>query len=544
MSNTKYIYNNEILTKEHLKLELLNIPIDELINLFPIINNTGIKHLSWMTGEQENDLYDLSKSLNKVSWWHIGNGENTWGVTAYDKNDKITKKERDVTLNDIEKLLGKDIAEKIKNNDGYTETVGEAVYGELIGDNLKLSGSGMIGFYGSINKGELGIIGSVLKSLVKKLTGKATEIETIKINTIIPLSKETSDYMESEGWETIVDERNLSNQYAIDITPELKSAVDEGIPMFKVGGQIKSKNPYSICTVSLGKTIGTQKRSEWTPAELKKYEGCILKVKDTMAKGGGLFTVLYTDEHGKHIVYSDKEGYKIVVNNPNDAKYITLWKNDKRIGVLEAREAYLNNYHGYTGKFLTIAATYVDKEHQNKGFGLKMYQVLKEFSADDVLGFFSDLTNRQNKKVIPRIYSHFDNEIVGDYHIVTYVDGGVVDQMLYFAIYKDENPNDWFMVAKYNINNEGEIITVKKMVDKAHDDGFKVKAITKKEYEDYDLGDEINTDEATKYFNEKENNKSEEDNTNEFKKGGSVCSCKFRHDKVPSKGIYEQLYLK
>jgi hypothetical protein len=478
---------------------------------------SDVKYLSWMTGEQENDLYDLSKSLSRISWWHITDiVDNGWGITTYDKENRIILKKRDITLDEIEKTIGKEAAEKIKNHVGKDSEVGRTVYGELESDDLKLTGSGMIGFYGSVINNELGIVGNVLKSLVKELTGKS-EIITIELES--------------------------SRQYAVEITPELKLSVDEGIPMFKVGGQLNKKNPYAICTVSLGRVIGTQKRSEWTPTQLKKYEGCVLKVKKQMNYGGQLFTVLYMDKDGKNIVYS-KDGYKIAVNDPKDARYITLWYNDERVGVLEARESYLNNYHGHTGKFLTIAAAYVDKPHQGKGFGLKMYQVLHEFSADDVLGFFSDLTNRQNKKVIPKIYSHFNNEIVGDYHIVTYHDGGVVGQTLYFAIYKNDNPNDWFMVAKYHVNNEGEIITVKKMVDKAHDDGFKVKAITKKEYEDYDLGDEINTDEATKYFNEKENNKSEDGKTNEFKKGGSMCSCKFRDGKVPSKGIYEQLYLK
>lgn len=310
------------------------------------------------------------------------------------------------------------------------------------------------------------------------------------------------------------------------------------------GGQISGKkNPYAICTVSLGKVIGTQKRSEWTSAELKKYESCVLKVKKTMQDGGGVsvddggqFTLLYMDEHGKNIVYSDKEGYKIAVNDPKDARYITLWYNGKRVGVLEAREAYLNNYHGHTGKFLTIAAAYIDKPHQSKGFGLKMYQVLREFSADDVLGFFSNLTDRQNKKVIPKIYSHFNNEIVGDYHIVTYHDGGIVDQDMYFAIYDNEESKHWLMVAKYNLNNKQEVDTVTRLVDKANDSGLKVKAITKLEYENYELGDEMDIQEVKKIINEERNT------NNEYKTGGTICKCKFRDGKVPNKSIYDELY--
>lgn len=551
-----------------------------------VLNN--VKYLSWGAGEQQNELYDLSKSLNKISWWHVGTSENTWGVTAYDKNDKITKKERDVTLSDIEKLLGKDIAEKIKNHEGYTESVGQTMYGELTGDNLKLSGSGMIAFYGSVIKNELGIVGNVLKSLVKELTGKSDAIQTIKIpegkgivgnptieqleqakklahdsndSDSVDFLQEQIDRMKSGKEYSYglfnsnvpasfffdkVREPSIYTEYAIEITDELKKSVDEGIPMFKVGGQIKAKNPYSICTVSLGRVIGTQKRSKWTSAQLKKYERCVLNVKKTMKDGGGVsvedggqFVVLSKMDNNRYVIYSDKYGYKITVNNPDDAKYIELFYDGKRIGVLEAREHYLNDYHGHTGKFLSIQAAYIDDGHKNKGFGLKMYQALKEFSADDIIGFFSDLENRQNKKVIPKIYSHFNNEIVGDYHIVTYNDGGVVSQTLYFAIYRMEDGNEhWYMVAKHEINNDEQIETVKKLLDRAVDDNFKVKSITKKEYEDWDLGDEITTDEPTQFF--KEGEISGEDYEKK-QKGGSLCKCKFRTNRVPSKRINEYL---
>lgn len=551
-----------------------------------VLNN--VKYLSWGSGEQQNELYDLSKSLNKISWWHVGTSENTWGVTAYDKNDKITKKERDVTLSDIEKLLGKDIAEKIKNHEGYTESVGQTMYGELTGDNLKLSGSGMIAFYGSVIKNELGIVGNVLKSLVKELTGKSDAIQTIKIpegkgivcnptieqleqakklahdsndSDSVDFLQEQIDRMKSGKEYSYglfnsnvpasfffdkVREPSIYTEYAIEITDELKKSVDEGIPMFKVGGQIKAKNPYSICTVSLGRVIGTQKRSKWTSAQLKKYERCVLNVKKTMKDGGGVsvedggqFVVLSKMDNNRYVIYSDKDGYKITVNNPDDAKYIELFYDGKRIGVLEAREHYLNDYHGHTGKFLSIQAAYIDDGHKNKGFGLKMYQALKEFSADDIIGFFSDLENRQNKKVIPKIYSHFNNEIVGDYHIVTYNDGGVVSQTLYFAIYRMEDGNEhWYMVAKHEVNNDEQIETVKKLLDRAVDDNFKVKSITKKEYEDWDLGDEITTDEPTQFF--KEGEISGEDYEKK-QKGGSLCKCKFRTNRVPSKRINEYL---
>ncbi len=38
------------------------------------------------------------------------------------------------------------------------------------------------------------------------------------------------------------------------------------------------KNKYAVCTASIAKTAGTSKRSEWTEAEMKRYERCKEKV--------------------------------------------------------------------------------------------------------------------------------------------------------------------------------------------------------------------------------------------------------------------------
>ena len=190
---------------------------------------------------------------------------------------------------------------------------------------------------------------------------------------------------------------------------------------------------------------------------------------------------------------------------------------------------------------------YIDEEHRDKKFGLKLYKVLQEFSATDVIGFFSELKNRQNKKIIPKIYNHFNNEIVEDYHIVTYADGGIVSQIVYFAIFAiEEDEENWYMVAKYDIDKQDEIDTVIRLVDKATEDGLKVKAITQKQYDDYDLGDEITINEATEFYKEKENDEHDE---KELKEGGSIsknksCKFKFRDNKVPSKGIYDELFVK
>ena len=47
----------------------------------------------------------------------------------------------------------------------------------------------------------------------------------------------------------------------------------------------KPKSAYKICTVSVGKTSGTQKRSEWSSTEKERYERCLKDVAPTIKKG-------------------------------------------------------------------------------------------------------------------------------------------------------------------------------------------------------------------------------------------------------------------
>jgi len=46
----------------------------------------------------------------------------------------------------------------------------------------------------------------------------------------------------------------------------------------------KPKGAYKICTASVGKTAGTQKRSKWSDTEKERYERCL---KDVAPKIGG-----------------------------------------------------------------------------------------------------------------------------------------------------------------------------------------------------------------------------------------------------------------
>lgn len=54
---------------------------------------------------------------------------------------------------------------------------------------------------------------------------------------------------------------------------------------YKKGGAL---NPFAICTSSIGKKEGTTKRSDWDKDAMKRYESCVLAVKEKKAEGGEL----------------------------------------------------------------------------------------------------------------------------------------------------------------------------------------------------------------------------------------------------------------
>ena len=45
------------------------------------------------------------------------------------------------------------------------------------------------------------------------------------------------------------------------------------------------KNPWAICTAQMGKEFGTTERSDWSKAQMNKYERCVKDVKKSLKEG-------------------------------------------------------------------------------------------------------------------------------------------------------------------------------------------------------------------------------------------------------------------
>jgi hypothetical protein len=213
----------------------------------------GADKITWTTGEQQMDRYDLRKLVDEILWKK--NTDGTYAISA-NKNGNTISKDSKVTPKKLAEEIGKDAADKIISS---TED-----NGVLKGDDLAVGGKGMLGFYGSPIEGKLGIVGEVVKSLTKQ-EPKTTELVKIKYDsesrqlilfqewlqgageglytyeeaqTEIDRNSDLYKQFKKTGYYSELQKAKLENndvtmtQPSIDVTPEMKAQVEQGLPKF------------------------------------------------------------------------------------------------------------------------------------------------------------------------------------------------------------------------------------------------------------------------------------------------------------------------
>lgn len=257
----------------------------------------GASRIAWATGSQQNERYDLSKQVDYIQY-EDGFGNNRYvdishasGIsTLYvDKTTGIVKEVKNQDIPNavgkpLSDIIGKDIAEKV---------LSDKKSGRLEGEGLKIGGKGMVGFYGEPSEGKIGIVGNVAKGLVKELTGTEGKIvdtrldtdkgydaervnvdwDKVKVNVTKVRSgareglyfatleggglfenvkkdgdvhyfeheKDARDFAQQHIEESRDQSKYLSTQHSIEITPELKAAVEGGLPLLDKS-KIKTDN--------------------------------------------------------------------------------------------------------------------------------------------------------------------------------------------------------------------------------------------------------------------------------------------------------------
>jgi hypothetical protein len=210
----------------------------------------GADKISWTTGEQQNERYDLSKQVDKIEVEAVEGQKGLHFVDIKLSNGETENLEVENGIiregkykgQRLDSIIGKEYADKVLS-------IPEGEYKTLEGEDLKLGGKGMKGFYGSTKEGSLGIVGNVAKSLFKQepkiLNLSNEETFLVKKNRsygydVISskdgvISNEASE-KEANDYAKMMKERfggKEQIQHSIDITPELRKQVQEqGQPLF------------------------------------------------------------------------------------------------------------------------------------------------------------------------------------------------------------------------------------------------------------------------------------------------------------------------
>jgi hypothetical protein len=172
----------------------------------------GYDRIAFTTGKTQAERYDLSKEIQDIT---ITRGEFDFAVQATDKNGKPAIYKTIPDLRNLDELVGKDLAEKVKD-DFANKSGNEHNYSGL---DLQVGGEGMKGFYDTI-------LPKYLDKYGKKWDAKTgmTEIPTEKTR-------------DASGMPSMYPDK--ASVHYMDITPKMKESVlTKGQPLFQMAPAI------------------------------------------------------------------------------------------------------------------------------------------------------------------------------------------------------------------------------------------------------------------------------------------------------------------
>jgi hypothetical protein len=152
-------------------------------------------------GQAQADRYGLEKQVDSISY-HPASRK----LTAFKDNKPIIAKP-DVSPEDVRGLIGKDLSERLLHPDNATDLGGGDMFHSLTGDDLKMGGEGMKGYYDNI--------------LPKSVMRLAQQHD--------PSVKPGEPVDIGEGYQG----------FHLPMTDQLKQSItDKGFPAFKRGGRV------------------------------------------------------------------------------------------------------------------------------------------------------------------------------------------------------------------------------------------------------------------------------------------------------------------
>lgn len=172
----------------------------------------GYDAIAWTTGEQQNARYDLSKHISKLSYvpYEVSDGGGV--LQAWDTNNRLVV-DKDINSDaDLADHVGKDVAEKLLAAPATSKVR------SLSGLDLKIGGTGMVGFYDRE-------LPNLMNDLVKKYGQKVgrQSLTTARFGADID-----REMLGGKGPKQTADVHSLS------LTPEMRADITQkGLPLFQ-----------------------------------------------------------------------------------------------------------------------------------------------------------------------------------------------------------------------------------------------------------------------------------------------------------------------
>lgn len=186
--------------------------------------DNGFDRVAWTTGEQQAERYDLSKQVGYIAYDTVidateQNLPPEFEVSVFDKNGNNIL-EKSGTADELRDVVGKDVVDKMLKGVGdeielATPTGGRQMMRKLQGDNLKVGGEGMKGFYDKI-------LPAAVNKLVKKWGGK------VRRTTLEGVNQRGGQYNKGDRFSGL----DVS-VHSVDITPDMRRAIAQGLPLFQ-----------------------------------------------------------------------------------------------------------------------------------------------------------------------------------------------------------------------------------------------------------------------------------------------------------------------
>ncbi len=247
----------EELLKAHYKELEMKVPNAPFKKSWPLLAmkrmvryaaENGFDKIAWTTGEQQANRYNLSNQVDKIGVRRRGGkNANTYDIYAY-KNDEILFDKSTVSSQDLPALVGRELAEKIINDEQLQHPGNVTDYSGL---DLQVGSEGMKGFYDQMlpsmlnkefNRGKWGnakvepiqIGENKTKYFVARNGDPMYGYDTLTEagNSMEELQKRDPDHTYGISR---VQNNDAITTLSIPITNRMKSkALSEGMPMFEV----------------------------------------------------------------------------------------------------------------------------------------------------------------------------------------------------------------------------------------------------------------------------------------------------------------------